>query len=66
MNWYTLNQKLEKLEKSHVLIYDDNHEDGNQYINVMHKDLFQFKITRPQMNKLKRLGYKVKRRTIKK
>lgn len=65
MNWYTLNNKLEKLEKSHILIYDDNHEDGNQHINVMYKDLFQFKINRPQMNMLKRLGYKVKRRAIK-
>lgn len=64
LTWTQIQNKLKAFEKKDVLIYDDKHEDGNQYINIMHKNSFQFKIRRPFMNKLKRLGYKIEKRTL--
>jgi hypothetical protein len=61
-----INDKIKGLKnnnKKDIIIYDDSHEDGNQYINVYNKEEFLFKINRPQMKKLKKQGYKIKRRT---
>jgi hypothetical protein len=69
MTWYEIKKKVDAFTKNDVLIYDDvveteGRSKGNQQISLMYKRLFQFKITRPQMNKLKKLGYKVKRRKL--
>lgn len=64
MTWIEIEAKLKNLVKKDVIIYDDNHADGNQYKSVMYKGIFQFKISRPHMNTLKKMGYKVTRRNI--
>jgi len=64
LSWSQIQKKLEPFDKKDVLIYDDNHEDGNQFITVTHKKVVQFKIRRPFMNRLKRNGYKVERREL--
>ena len=62
--WHQTQKIISTFDKKDVIIYDDNHENGNQHINVIYKNVFQFKIQRPFMNKLKKLGYKIERREL--
>lgn len=66
MTWLEVDSKIKTLNKKDVVIYDDTHEDGNQHKSVTCNGVFQFKISRPHMNKLKKMGYKVTRRALKK
>jgi len=66
LTWEQIQGKLKAFDKKDIIIYDDNHDDGNQFISVAHKKVIQFKIRRPFMNKLKRSGYKIERREIEK
>ena len=65
MTWIEIDAKMKNLVKNDVIIYDDTHENGSQYKSVTHKGVFQFKVSRPHMNKLKKMGYKVTRRSLK-
>jgi len=68
MKWLQTENDIKKMkndyDKKDIIIYDDNHEDGNQYIWVYNKTKPLFKINRPQMKRLKKLGYKIKRRNL--
>jgi len=64
MKWIEIENALKVCIKKDILIYDDSYKDGNQYINVLNKEKKLFRISRPHMNRLKKLGYKIKRRTL--
>ena len=63
MTYKDILKRIEGLDKEDVIIYD-NHSERYSSINLHHKGVRVLDLRRPQMEKLKELGYDIEMRVF--